>query len=144
LERAALSISNNIAEGFERTTNELLAFVYIARGSGRRGSLDDAGIEDVGHLQGLQISDFKFHVPLRKDLKTTLRLDRKFEKFRNTRPAPIGRQGKESLREQTRAGRVPGRAKPPHRQAARKIIVLSPEFFPYAFCWNLKSAISAI
>jgi four helix bundle protein len=34
LERAALSVSNNITEGFERgTTNELLAFLYIARGS---------------------------------------------------------------------------------------------------------------
>jgi four helix bundle protein len=34
LERAAFSVSNNIAEGFERgTTNELLAFLYIARGS---------------------------------------------------------------------------------------------------------------
>ena len=34
LDRAALSVSNNIAEGFERgTTNELLAFIYIAHGS---------------------------------------------------------------------------------------------------------------
>jgi four helix bundle protein len=34
LDRASLSVSNNIAEGFERgTTNELLQFIYIARGS---------------------------------------------------------------------------------------------------------------
>jgi four helix bundle protein len=33
-ERAVLSVSNNIAESFERgTTNELLQFIYIARGS---------------------------------------------------------------------------------------------------------------
>jgi four helix bundle protein len=34
IERAAVSISNNIAEDFERgTTQELLTFLYIARGS---------------------------------------------------------------------------------------------------------------
>jgi four helix bundle protein len=34
LDRASLSVSNNIAEGFERmTTNELLMFLAIARGS---------------------------------------------------------------------------------------------------------------
>jgi four helix bundle protein len=34
LERSAVSISNNIAEGFERgTTNETVTFLYISRGS---------------------------------------------------------------------------------------------------------------
>ncbi|MBV9462605.1 MAG: four helix bundle protein, partial [Verrucomicrobiae bacterium] len=34
MERAALSVSNNIAEGFERgTAAELIAFLYISRGS---------------------------------------------------------------------------------------------------------------
>jgi four helix bundle protein len=34
LQRAVLSVSNNVAEGFERgSTNELIAFLYYARGS---------------------------------------------------------------------------------------------------------------
>ncbi|MHB8652310.1 MAG: four helix bundle protein [Terriglobia bacterium] len=38
IERAAVSMSNNIAEGFERGTNpDLLNFLYIARGSAGEG-----------------------------------------------------------------------------------------------------------
>jgi four helix bundle protein len=34
IERSSMSVSDNVAEGFERgTTNELLAFLYISRGS---------------------------------------------------------------------------------------------------------------
>ncbi len=34
LQRAAISVSNNVAEGFERgTTAELISFLYIAKGS---------------------------------------------------------------------------------------------------------------
>ena len=59
LERAALSVSNNIAEGFERgTTNELP--LHCPR-FGRRGPFDDASIGNMGYLRQLQISDFKFH-----------------------------------------------------------------------------------
>ena len=60
LERAALSVSNNIAEGFERgSTSELLAFLYISRGSAGevRSMLKVlARWDDFGNLKP-QISD---------------------------------------------------------------------------------------
>lgn len=62
LERAAVSVSNNIAEGFERgTTQELLTFLYIARGSAGevRSMLHLIGrIGRFAHLKS-QISDLK-------------------------------------------------------------------------------------
>ena len=63
LENAVVSISNNIAEGFERgTTQELLTFIYISRGS--------AG-EVRSMLQLLErlaeFKDFKFEI---SDLKS--------------------------------------------------------------------------
>lgn len=62
LERAALSISNNIAEGFERgTTQELLTFLYIARGSAGEVRSMLYFIERLKAFQDLksEISDLK-------------------------------------------------------------------------------------
>ena len=67
IERAALSVSNNIAEGYERGTHdELLAFLYYAKGSAgevrsmlsvmdRMGAFGDRRA-DVDHLRSLVLS----------------------------------------------------------------------------------------
>jgi four helix bundle protein len=62
LQRAALSVPNNVAEGFERgTTQELLTFLYIARGSAGEVRSMLCLLERLpyfGHLK-LEISDLK-------------------------------------------------------------------------------------
>jgi four helix bundle protein len=62
LQRAGLSISNNVAEGFERgSTNELIAFLYYARGSAGEVRSILCLLERMqrfGHLKS-QISDLK-------------------------------------------------------------------------------------
>lgn len=62
LERAAVSVSNNIAEGFERgTTQELLTFLYIARGSAGEARSMLCLLERLARFDNLksQISDLK-------------------------------------------------------------------------------------
>jgi four helix bundle protein len=62
LRRASLSVSNNTAEGFERgSTAELLAFLYIARGSAgetRSALCFTERFPEAGHLKA-QISECK-------------------------------------------------------------------------------------
>lgn len=62
LERATLSISNNIAEGFERgTTQELINFLYIARGSAGEVRSMLCLLERLAHFKDFksEISDLK-------------------------------------------------------------------------------------
>jgi len=62
LQRAALSVSNNVAEGFERgTTQELLTFLYIARGSAGEVRSMLCLLERMDHFAHLksEISDLK-------------------------------------------------------------------------------------
>ena len=57
IERAAVSVSNNIAEGFERGTNkELLSFLYISRGSAGEVRSMLCLLERMPAFQGLKES----------------------------------------------------------------------------------------
>ena len=62
IERSVMSVSDNVAEGFERgTTNELLAFLYIARGSAGETRSELLFMENRPSLSNFrsQISDLK-------------------------------------------------------------------------------------
>ena len=65
LENAVVSISNNIAEGFERgTTQELLTFIYISRGSAGETRSMYCLVERLPEFHDLrsEISDLKSKV----------------------------------------------------------------------------------
>lgn len=71
--RAATSIGNNIAEGFERgTTQELLTFLYIARGSAGEVRSMLHLLERLPHFKHLrsEISDLK---PLAESISRQIR-----------------------------------------------------------------------
>lgn len=62
IERSSVSVSNNIAEGFERgTTQELLTFLYIARGSSGETRSVSLLLERLPNLEPLHalIADIK-------------------------------------------------------------------------------------
>lgn len=68
IRRASLSVSNNIAEGFERgSTSELLTFLYIARGSAgevRSMLLFAERMHRIQHAANArsEISNFRFEI----------------------------------------------------------------------------------
>jgi four helix bundle protein len=82
IERAVVSISNNIAEGFERgTTPELLTFLYISRGSsGETRSL----LCLIDRMPGFE--DLRSEIKSKR-FATTSRLGRLDAKLRHKGPA---------------------------------------------------------
>ena len=86
MEQAAISVSNNIAEGFESgTINELLAYLYIdiARCSAGEVRSMLCFIE-----RRLVFANFKFQILVRKLFAATACLGGSLAEFRNQRSAP--------------------------------------------------------
>jgi four helix bundle protein len=125
LERAALSVSNNIAEGFERGTNqELLTFLYISRGSAGEVRSMLCLLERMPALSDLQsgILDLKSRVEsVSRQLGAWIRTLRdseiKGQRYvtEKTRRASQARQEREEFLkklEQIRKGSAPSAEKP--------------------------------
>lgn len=71
LENAVVSISNNIAEGFERgTTQETLTFIYISRGSAGESRSMYSFIERLPEFIDFR-SDLESEIQSRKHFPTT-------------------------------------------------------------------------
>jgi len=111
LERAVLSVSNNVAEGFERgTTNELLQFIYIARGSAGKGAFDAHAPVEARLGRSFEISNLKFEIHGRELFPPIARLGRLAAVFRNQRPAPFERSDAGSGRSEASRGRTSKKA----------------------------------
>src|SRR5437660_11082021 len=75
LESAVVSISNNIAEGFERgTTNELLNFIYISRGSAGETRLMYCLSGRRPEFSDFKFEDLRFEIESRKHFSAVARL----------------------------------------------------------------------
>lgn len=111
LERASMSISNNIAEGFERgTTQETLTFLYISRGSAGETRSVLCLCERLPELSDLrcEISDLKSKAEsISRQLR---RWADSLQKFRHSRPTVSDGQNQKQNKGSSRARRVPGRA----------------------------------
>src|SRR5271157_1025001 len=107
IERATVSVSNNIAEGFERgTKQELLTFLYIARGSAGEVRSMLCLIEKIPALAGFEseISNLKSRAEsISKQLGGWIRSLRdselKGERFvtEKVRQADVARRGREEF-----------------------------------------------
>lgn len=75
LERAGVSISNNIAEGFERgTTQETLTFLYIAKGSSGEVRSLTYLLERLCAFATLRSENLRSEIPSCKHFPATSRL----------------------------------------------------------------------
>ena len=121
IERAAVSVSNNIAEGFERgTKQELLTFLYIARGSAGEVRSMLCLLEKIPAFADLAagILNLKSSVEsISKQLgawaRTLRDSDQKGERYvsEKTRRAELARRDREEFLRELEQMRIAGRTK---------------------------------
>ena len=122
IERSAVSVSNNVAEGFERgTKQELLTFLYIARGSTGEVRSMLCLLEKIPALAGFEseILNLKSSAEsISKQLGGWVRSlrdsDLKGERFVNekTRQADMARKGRDEFLQELERIRNAGRHNP--------------------------------